>query len=81
MELNKAISKRIKEILKEKNLTQYKLEQISGLPHNTLLCIMNCRYKSCNIKTLFIIFKALDISAEVFFDSDLFEINNINFLY
>lgn len=77
MQLNEAIAKRIRELLSEKNLSQYKLEQLSGITHNTLLCIMSARYKSCNLKTLLKIIKALEISTCYFFNSPLFDFNNI----
>ncbi len=72
MKLSKAISSRIREILSERNLSQYKLEQKAGLTHNTLLCIMNNRYESCNLKTLMKIICALEITASEFFDSKYF---------
>ena len=72
MKLNKAISSRIRELLFNKEMTQYKLEQKSGLTHNTILCIMNNRYESCNLKTLMKIIQALDITVVDFFDSKYF---------
>ena len=77
MRLNKAISIRIKELLTKKAMTQYKLEQLAGLTHNTMLCVMNMRYQSCNLKTLMKIIQALNISPKDFFDSDLFDFNEI----
>lgn len=72
MKLNKAISSRIRELLSEKKMSQYKLEQKSGLTHNTMLCIMNNRYESCNLKTLMKIIQALEITAADFFDDKHF---------
>lgn len=77
MKLNKAISIRIRQLLAERKMTQYKLEQLSGLTHNTMLCIMNARYQSCNLKTLMKIISALNISAKEFFDDPMFEFENI----
>ena len=77
MRLNEVISKRIRQLLAERKMTQYKLEQLSGLTHNTMLCIMNARYQSCNLKTLMKIIKALDISAKEFFNDPMFEFENI----
>ena len=79
MEINKALSLRIREILKQKHMTQYQLEQQSGLYHSTVNCLLNCRYKSANIKTIFIIIDTLKISVLEFFDSPLFaDLDNIN---
>ena len=77
MKLNKIISTRIRQLLAERKMTQYKLEQLSGLTHNTMLCIMNARYQSCNLKTLMKIIQALNISAKEFFDDPMFEFDNI----
>ncbi len=71
MNINQALSKRIREILKQKEMSQYELEMRSGLYHSTLSCLLNCRYNSANIKTIFII-QALDITILEFFDSPLF---------
>ncbi len=72
MNINQALSKRIREILKQKEMSQYELEMRSGLYHSTLSCLLNCRYNSANIKTIFIIIQALDITILEFFDSPLF---------
>ena len=53
-------------------MSQYELEMRSGLYHSTLSCLLNCRYNSANIKTIFIIIQALDITILEFFDSPLF---------
>ena len=77
MKLNEIISMRIRQLLTERKMTQYKLEQLSGLTHNTMICIMNARYQSCNLKTLMKIINALNISAKNFFDDPIFELENI----
>lgn len=77
MKLNEAISSRIRELLSQKNMSQYKLEQLSGLTHNTMLCIVNNRYESCNLKTLIKIIHALDITPKEFFDNEYFNMDLI----
>ena len=79
MNINQALSMRIREILKQKGMSQYRLEMRSGLYHSTLNCLLNCRYNSANIKTIFVIIQSLDISVLEFFDSPLFaNLNTIN---
>lgn len=79
MNINQALSLRIREILKQKGMSQYELEMRSGLYHSTLSCLLNCRYNSANIKTIFIIIQALDITISDFFDSPNFkDINDFN---
>lgn len=77
MKLNKAFSLRVREVLKEKNMTQYKLAQETGLHHSTMADILNCKYKSPNFKNITLIVKALGLSMTEFFDSDLFNFNNL----
>jgi len=77
MKLNEAISSRIRELLNQNNMSQYKLEQLSGLTHNTMLCIMNGRYQSCNLKTLMKIINALNITVSDFFACDKFNLENL----
>ena len=73
MNINKALSIRIREILKTKKISQYELEQRTGLYHSTLSCLLNCRYNSANMKTVFLIIQGLEVSVLEFFDSPLFD--------
>lgn len=79
MNINKALSIRIREVLKSKKISQYELEQRTGLYHSTLSCLLNCRYNSANMKTVFLIIQGLGVSVLEFFDSPLFEdLYNLN---
>lgn len=78
MKVSKAISIRIREILKEKNITQYKLEKESCIPHATMMDIVNARRESCNVKTLILIIRTLGITVSEFFDSPIFESEDLN---
>lgn len=78
MELNEAFSKRVKEILKSKKMTQYRLEQITGIYHSTMSAILNCKYKTPNFKNMALIIRALGLSLAEFFDSPLFDFRNID---
>lgn len=79
MNISYIISKRVREILKDKELTQYQLEMLSGISHSTISCLMNNRYNAVNLKTLFIIIQALNITVLEFFDNPLFlNLDNIH---
>lgn len=78
MKLNKAFSLRVREILKLKKMTQYKLAQETGLYHSTMTDILNCKYGSTNFKNMVLIIKAFDMTISDFFDSPLFDLNNID---
>ena len=78
MKVSKAISIRIRELLKEKDITQYRLEKESCIPHATMTDILNARRESCNVKTLILIIRTLGIKVSEFFDSSIFESEDLN---
>ena len=77
MKLNKAFALRVREILKIKNMTQYKLAQETGLYHSTMTDILNCKYQTPNFKNIMLIIKALDMSMSEFFNSELFNFDTL----
>lgn len=77
MKLNKAFALRVREILKAKGMTQYKLAQETGLYHSTMTDILNCKYQTPNFKNIALIIRALGMSIPEFFDSDLFDFNTL----
>jgi len=77
MKLNKAFALRVREILKQKKMTQYKLGQLTGLYHSTMTDILNCKYQTPNFKNMALIIRELGMSLQEFFDSELFNFNNL----
>lgn len=77
MKINKAFAIRVRELLKEKKMTQYKLAQETGLYHSTMTDILNCKYQTPNFRNMALIIRALDISMKEFFDSNLFDFANL----
>ena len=77
MKLNKAFALRVKELLKIKNMTQYKLAQETGLYHSTLTDILNCKYQTPNFKNMALIIRALGMTMSDFFDSELFNFEKL----
>ena len=77
MNLNKAFALRVREILKSKKMTQYKLAQATGLYHSTMTDILNCKYQTTNFKNIVLIIKALGMSMTEFFDSELFDFSQL----
>lgn len=77
MTLNEAFAKRVRKLLKEKKLTQYKIEQNTGLYHSTMNSIMNGKTKSSNFKTMAIIIRELGMSVTEFFDDPIFDFDNL----
>ncbi len=78
MTISKAVTERINELLIDKNMSWYKLEQITGLSKGTIIGVQYNRYKSINLTTLVIIIRALGISIDEFFKSSLFNEENLD---
>lgn len=72
MKLNEAISQRIFQYIKEKNISVNKLATMSLLTQSTLNNIVNNHTKDIKLQTLIRICDGLDISLYEFFNSDLF---------
>lgn len=77
MRLNKAFSLRVRQVLKEKRMTQYKLAQATGLYHSTLTDILNCKYQTPNFRNMALIIRELGMSMSEFFDSELFDFKTL----
>ena len=77
MQLNKAVSTRLSELLTERNMTQYQLYQKSGVPKSTIGNVINCSYDSVKLRILHELCQGLEISLSDFFQSPLFEETNL----
>lgn len=78
MNLSKAISIRIKELLKEKNITQYKLGKEACIPYETIKSIMKEKSKGINLKTVILVADGFDMTVSEFLNSPLFNYENLN---
>mgnify|MGYP004654724857 CR=1 FL=1 len=72
MKLSTAVAMRISNILREKNMSQYRLEKNIAMPHNTMKTLMGERNKSVNLRTVMQIIKGLDMTPGEFFNDPLF---------
>ena len=79
MTLNQAFAIRVIELLKQKNMTQYRLEQETGLYHSTVTAILSNKIKASNFKSMALIIRALGVSITEFFDDPVFDFNNLDF--
>lgn len=77
MKLTKAISIRIKELLKTKKLTQYRLSQLSGVPQSTISVILKGELQTIKLSTIYAICFGLELELSEFFDYDKLKIENI----
>lgn len=77
MKLEDAIILRIEQLCIEKNMSKYDLYKASGVPQSTLTSIKKKRSASVKAITLYYICEGFDISLEQFFNSPLFDRENI----
>lgn len=78
MLLNEAVSRRLMELLQEKDMTQYQLYMKSGVPKSTIGNVVNCSYDSVKLRIVHEMCQGLGISICEFFQSPLFEENNLD---
>ena len=72
MTVSQAVAKRISNLLKEKQMTQYRLEKNSHIQHGTMQCIMNGRNKATMLNTVIMIARGFDMTVDEFLDDDIF---------
>ena len=76
--VNNALVIRIKELLKEKKITRYRLAMNSGVSHSTLKNIMNETVKDNLLSTTILIANGFGMTVSQFLDSPLFNEENLN---
>ena len=81
MKLEQAITKRIQDLCKEREITPNKLANLAGLPSATIRCIFYGKSKNPGTRTLLDICQALDITIFDFFDDDIFKTINLEGSY
>ena len=72
MTVNDAVAKRVSDLLKEKKMSQYRSEQLSGIQHGSMQCIMNGRNKTVTLSTILMLAKGFGISHIDFLNDDVF---------
>ncbi len=77
MTVNNAVAKRISELLREKNMSQYRLEQESGIQHGSMQCIMNGRNKTVTLSTVIMLAKGFGITLTEFLNDEAFAYDNL----
>jgi DNA transposition AAA+ family ATPase len=77
MQLNEAVSQRLRQLLSDANMTQYQLYIKSGVPKSTIGNIVNCSYPSVKLRIIHEICQGLGIGIREFFDSPLFSEENV----
>ena len=73
MTVNDAVAKRVSDLLKAKGMSQYRLEQESGIQHGSMQCIMNGRNKTVTLSTVIMLARGFNMSLTDFLDDTVFE--------
>ena len=77
MTVNNAVAKRITMLLQEKGISQYRLEQESGIQHGSMQCIMNGRNKTVTLSTVMMLAKGFNMTLIEFLDDEIFQSENL----
>ena len=77
VQLNEAVSKRLTELLSERNMTAYQLYMKSGVPKSTIGNLLNCAYPSMKLRIIHELCQGLEIDISEFFASPLFHETNL----
>ncbi len=77
MTLAQAVSLRIDELLKQKNLTQYKLSKLSGVSQSSISEMRSMKNQVPNLYLIYEMSQGFGISVSEFFQSDYFSYDNL----
>ena len=70
--LSNAISQKLKKLLNDRNMSQYELCKIGGIPRTTINNVFNNRKKRVSVETVYQICSTFGITLSEFFNDDLF---------
>ena len=73
MTVNDAVVKRIRELLEEKKMTQYRLEQLSGIQHGHMQWIMSGKSKTVTLSTVLLLANGFGMTVLEFLDDDILD--------
>ena len=76
--IGEVLVERLCKFMGERNLTQYRLSQLSGVPFPTIKSIMQGRTNGASLKTIIMLADGLGISPSEFIDDDAFLAKNLN---
>ena len=77
MTVNDAVARRVLALLDEKGMSQYRLEQTSGIQHGSMQCIMNGRNKTVTLSTVIMLARGFGMSLTEFLDDEIFSSDDL----
>ena len=78
MTVNDAVAKRIAQLLAEKKMTQYRLEQRSGIQHGHMQWILSGKSKTVTLSTVMMIANGFEMTIIEFLNDDMFLFENLD---
>ena len=72
MNVCQAVAIRIKNLLKERNMTQYRLEKESGIQHGTMNGIISAKNRGIELNTVMMIARGFRMTVLEFLDDPVF---------
>lgn len=78
MTVNDAVAKRISQLLAERKMTQYRLEQLSGIQHGHMQWIMSGKSKTVTLSTVMMVANGFGMTVREFLDDKMFLFENLN---
>lgn len=78
MTVNDAVAKRITQLLAEKKMTQYRLEQQSGIQHGHMQWIMSGKSKTVTLSTVMMLANGFGMTVIEFLNDEMFLFENLN---
>ncbi len=77
MTVNDAVAMRALRLMKQKNMTQYRLEQSSGILHGAMDRILQSKNKTVTLTTVYRLARGFDMSLSEFLSDEVFERTDI----
>ena len=78
MTVNDAVAKRITQLLADKKMTQYRLEQQSGIQHGHMQWIMSGKSKTVTLSTVMMLANGFGMTVIEFLNDDMFLFENLD---
>lgn len=72
MTVCQAVAIRVKALLKEKHMTQYRLEKQSGIQHGTMNGIMSAKNRGIELNTVMMIARGFQMTVLEFLNDPIF---------
>ena len=77
--INDVVVQRLNKFMGEKDISQYKLAELSGLPYPTIKSIMQRKTKDIQLKTIILLASGLGVTPSEFIDDKSFLAENLDF--